>query len=144
MMKKVPALCRHYSVEPGDYFSLALALAVAHVPGFSMAKAPPGAKTKWSHFDTALLRFHLDALKERHPTWSDDKAAASIAKEGVWAVKLRKTGTNPATTLRRRAHMADARWVKMLHNLYHYEVEIKNPVNPPTVEAFVRNYLRME
>jgi hypothetical protein len=34
--------------------------------------------------------------------------------------------------------------VKMLHNMYHYEVEIKNSVNPPTVEAFVRNYLRME
>ena len=66
LIAKIPILFRHFfEIEEGNYPALAVALAARHVPGFSIAKGRPGAKTAWQPFDVALLRFHIEMTQAR-------------------------------------------------------------------------------
>src|SRR5262249_30076132 len=107
VMSKMPALFRHYAIEDGNYPALATRLAVAHVPGCSMAAAPAGAPRLWTDFDVALLRLHIEVTKQEKTGRSFAEAARIVARGKLWSKRLRRPGTSSGETLRRRALRAD-------------------------------------
>src|SRR5437588_11778019 len=59
-------LFRVHKVEPVDWAGLAMALAIAHVPGMSMEKAKRGPPLVWDALSRAELRLVVDSFaKER-------------------------------------------------------------------------------
>jgi|SRR5450755_3069200 hypothetical protein len=142
LTKKLPALFKYYNLKQGDFRSLAFALAMQHVPGFAIAKAPPGAKLRWTPFETALLRFEIEAVQRAASKRSFAHAARLVAKRGHWNARLRK-GNNPGETLRRRALMADSKSLDAVNRSYGYTAETASTATAITPEEFVRNYLKM-
>lgn len=136
MRAKIRLLFKHFRITEGDYEALALALAQRHVPGFSIAKNPPGAKRLLTPFETALLRFEIEAVQsERRESFGD--AAHRVARRGHWGVRFRGSSWK---TLSRRALEADLRLVKRVRDLFSDARSFDVPVS---VEQFVRNYLAL-
>lgn len=140
-MKKLPALYLHYGIADGDSDRLVIALALDHVPGFAMAKAPPGARAKWNPWNVAALRLHIELTQQEKPKRTFAKAAALVAESKIWAPLLRRRGINAGETLRRRALTANDRVVEVLRDAFQYKVEFASPERPPTIGEFVRKWV---
>jgi hypothetical protein len=143
MLDKLPLLYKHFDIQEGNEFLLLLALAIRHVPGFSIAKDRPGAKQAWTPWDVALLRFEIKAESESPPGRSYAEAARRIARRGHWKPLLRK-GRDPGETLRRRSYTADPQLVVVIEKAFAYECEFESPNNPPGYEEFVRKYRALD
>lgn len=113
-------LFKAHAVQQGDWFGLSLALAKAHVPGFSMEKAKRGPKTVWEEYDRAELRLAVDDLMRGHAT-SVLHACQMLARKPPWASKLRGKNKNPTKALERQYHNADPRVVRMAEKRRAYD-----------------------
>ena len=119
MLAKLPALAEAHSVQPGNWFALALALAQTYVPGFKVIDRL-GRPTEWSDADKAELRIDVDAI--RKPTGKTlDASIKAAMKEPRWADR---TGTPAA--LRQHYYDADSRWVAIVQDARAYKSMAKD------------------
>jgi hypothetical protein len=98
---KLPLLFEHYGIEDhSDYFSLSLALAIDHVPGFSVKEVPyklghgdygavvPATETgrprEWTGQRLHDLLEAVNALKERKKIATDKHALRELARRDPW------------------------------------------------------------
>ena len=115
-VEKLSHLMKMYGIEDGDYFSLALRLALDHVPRFRPAEfklqhgdygavvrdTKGGRPTRWKTEELDALVVDVDAAKKLYKLSTAEDALKHITKTGKWA--------RPAT------RDLD-KWVKTLKNL---------------------------
>lgn len=94
--KKLPALFKHFGIEPGldfddAYFELAMRLAEAHVPGFQYEQAR-GAPRKWDHRKRVKAAIELGKLQHHHPDKSDNYLASILHKQLPWSSMSKTPG----------------------------------------------------
>lgn len=87
LIEKLPNLFDFHHVERGDWAGLALALAMAHVPGFQFQKRA-GAPKKLSALDKSDLRRDTDQLMVQHPNLSVPDALRRIGRTEKWKTRL--------------------------------------------------------
>lgn len=104
--KRMAILFDAHGVNQGDWQSLCFALAIAHVPGFKMAKGRAGAKTKWQDYDRAML-----VLAVEQTGLSVTEATELLAKQEPW--KSMVSHARGAKTLHDEYYRADQRMVRM-------------------------------
>jgi hypothetical protein len=107
-------LFKVHDVARGDWVGIALALARAHVPAFSMEKTRPGPKTVWLPVDRAELRVAVDELIAQGRAESVLHACNTLARKKPWIEKLRNRNKNPGEALRQQYKQADGRVVTMV------------------------------
>jgi hypothetical protein len=115
-VEKLNHLMKTYGIEDGDYFSLALRLAIDHVPhfrpaGFKLQHEDYGAVVRdttggrpksWTAGRLDALVVDVDTAKRKYGLPTDEDALKYITKRGKWA---------------RPANRDPDKWVKTLKNL---------------------------
>lgn len=115
-VEKLNHLMKAYEIEDGDYFSLALHLAIDHVPrfrpaGFKLKHGDYGAvvrdnkggrPTNWTAEQLDALVVDVDTAKKKYDLPTDQAALEHITKSGKWA---------------RPANRNSNKWIKTLKNL---------------------------
>ncbi|PZP95534.1 MAG: hypothetical protein DI587_22285 [Variovorax paradoxus] len=120
-ISKLPALFLAHGVELGDWPALALALAVAHVPGFKI-KAPAGRPTEWSVADDAEFRLDVDGVRQAGDLTVDRAISKVIASE-PWSGKA-KGMKIPA--LRKHYYRANEAWVRLVADARAYQTMVRD------------------
>lgn len=114
--EKIPALFQVHGVEVGDWPSLALALANAHVPGFRVG-APAGRPAEWTAADDAEFRLDVDAALAAGGK-TVDRAIETVAKQDRWSKKAEKMKT---TALRQHYYRANDAWIRLVSDARAYQ-----------------------
>jgi hypothetical protein len=112
------SLAEDYGVAAGDYFSLALRLAIDYVPGFprfklkqkdeygaeygAVVRDKGGRPTEWSPKDHDELVADVDRVKKEHGFATDDEALRHLAQSGKWPRPPKQDDLN--------------KWIKRLKN----------------------------
>jgi hypothetical protein len=102
-IEKLERLREGYGIEPGDYFSLAMRLAIDYVPGFPKFKLHHGDWGKvmrdkggrlpdWTPDKRDELIADVDRVKKEYRFATDDEALKHLTKSGKWA---RQAGRDP-------------------------------------------------
>jgi len=95
-IEELNRLGEKYGVEPGDYFSLAMRLAIDYVPGFPKYKLhhgdygkvmrdKGGRPTDWTPDRHYELMADVDRAKKKYGFATDDEAVKHLTKSGKWA-----------------------------------------------------------
>jgi hypothetical protein len=98
-VERLGCLMAEYGIEEGDYFGLALRLAIDHVPGFEPAPLKlkhgtwgavvrdnkGGRPTNWTLEQLDALVTDVDNAKKKYNFSTDEDALKHIAKSGKWA-----------------------------------------------------------
>ena len=97
-IEKLERLREGYGIEPGDYFSLAVRLAIDYVPGFPKFKLhhgdhgkvmrdKGGRPTDWTPDRHYELMLDVDRAKKKYGFATDDEALKhlTMTKSGKWA-----------------------------------------------------------
>ncbi len=128
-VEKLNSLMERYGIEAGDYFSLALRLAIEYVPGFPKFKLEHGTygkvmrdkggrKAWWTPEKRDELISDVDRVKKKYGFSTDNDAIKHLAKAGKWArqssrdpdkrLKTLKNTLAEARTIRRRVDQLNA------------------------------------
>ena len=113
--EKLERRMKDYGIEEGDYFSLALRLAIDHVSGFRPAQyklqngdfgavvrdTKGGRPPSWTAERFDALMVAVDDAKRRYKLSTDDDALKYITRTGKWA---------------RPANRDQDKWIKTLKN----------------------------
>jgi hypothetical protein len=106
MIEKLPLLMKHYKIaDKDDYFSLALALAMAHVKGFRVVRAALKLKhgnwgavinvrrpTAWPRERLLRLLNAVEAAKQRYELSTDREALAVVMRKREWQPRANHRG----------------------------------------------------
>lgn len=100
--EKMRLLFDHYGVAYGNFYALAMSMALDLVPGFQLAteRTKAGAPEKWTAIYSGYLVVELERLQEQNKNLSVKSAAAVLAKRTPWKDVVR--GYNVAETLRQQ------------------------------------------
>jgi hypothetical protein len=102
LLKKLALLMQHYQIaDKDDFFSLALALAMDHVPGFRVARNTPlrlkhgnwgavihankGRRLTWTPERLNGLLSAVEETKKKHGLSTDREALKIVARTGEWS-----------------------------------------------------------
>lgn len=116
VFSKLPALFEAHRVEPGDWMSLALELAKAHVPGFQV-NAPAGRPTKWCVTEKAEFRIDVDSIISDKKL-SIPEAIKLAIRQPRWA---EQTARMTMGALEKQYKTTDMRWVKVVQDARSWE-----------------------
>jgi hypothetical protein len=116
VFSKLPALFEAHGVRPGDWMTLAIELAKAHVPGFQV-NDPPGAPTKWCITEKAEFRIDVDSVIADKKL-SIPEAIKLVIRQPRWADKA-----EPMTmgALEKQYKTTDMRWVQVVQDARSWE-----------------------
>jgi hypothetical protein len=125
-IEELDRLREDYGIEPGDYFRLALRLAIDYVPGFPKFKLQHGdygkvmrdkggRPTDWTPEKRDELRADVDRVKKKYGFATDDEALKHLTKSGKWA---RQPGRDPD------------KWRKTLKNALGHARSDQRVINP--------------
>jgi hypothetical protein len=109
-VEKLPLLAKHYGIEKTDYFRLALALAIDHVPGFRIGRASELLKLKHGDYGKVLgnkrgrerewtlerlyrLPGAVETEKKKYSISTDDAALRVLARRPEWGPSVNYRGT---------------------------------------------------
>lgn len=119
---KFPDLFKAHSVQENDWFSLAFALAEAHVLGFKVIK-PAGRKIEWHAIVKAEFRIDVDNIVlERGGESSVIEAIKLACRRDPWKEKTKKT---TLAALKKHYYAADFKWMKMVEDAKKYNALLK-------------------
>ena len=122
MFAKLPDLFQSHGVPDGDWITLVMEMAKAHVPGFRLINGA-GRKTEWSFVDKAEFRLDVDAIVSGLGGALPITEAIKLAcRKEAWADKT-KAMTLPAVT--RHYYAADMRFVETVKRARLWEIHLE-------------------
>ena len=116
VFSKLPALFDAHDVQPGDWMSLAIELAKAHVPGFQV-NSPPGRPTEWCVIEKAEFRIDVDA-RIADKKLSIPEAIKVVIRQSRW---VEKAASMTLGALKKQYTTTDVRWVKVVQDARAWE-----------------------
>lgn len=119
--EKLQLLFDHYGVDQGNFYALAMSMALDLVPGFQLATevTRTGAPKKWNAIASGYLVVELERLREQNKRLSVKAAAANLAKRAPWKDIIR--GENVAETLRQQyAATKNDKWANVCRDAFRY------------------------
>ncbi|WP_296226923.1 hypothetical protein [Ralstonia sp. UBA689] len=117
--EKIRLLFDHYGVGQGDFYTLAMSMALDLVPGLQLATETTrsGAPEKWNAIASGYLVVELERLQEQNKKLSVKSAAAILAKRMPWKDLVR--GDNVAETLRQQyTVMKKDKWATVFRDAF--------------------------
>lgn len=128
-------LLESYGLEPGDYFNLALRLAIDYKPGFPRFKLEHGGYGKvmrdkggrrphWTPDKLNALATDVDRAKKKYGFSTDDSAIKHLTRAGKWARQSDREADKWRKTLKNA--LAQARTIQRETNRW---LAASNPEN---------------
>lgn len=117
-MAKLQLLLAAHNVEVGDWSGLAIALAVAHVPGFKVVQ-PRGRKSVWQEYDRAELYLDVQkVIEDSGGAMTIEEAIKRVCRLDRWLEILKPMMLGAIV---KQYHLADPRVVEAMRDAREYE-----------------------